>query len=57
MHWVLARPGIFLDTVGDLGLLPVVLDAASRFEASPGDDAMRVVVEARRATTLFGIGT
>ena len=26
-------------------------------EASPGDDAMRAVVEARRATTLFGIAT
>jgi predicted aldo/keto reductase-like oxidoreductase len=29
--WVLSRPGIFLNTVGDLNLLPVVLDAASRF--------------------------
>ena len=57
VHWVLARPGIFLNTVGDLDLLPVVLDAASRFESSPGDDAMRMVVETRRATTLFGIGT
>ena len=57
VHWVLARPGIFLDTVGDLGLLPIVLDAASRFEASPGDEAMRAVVQARNATALFGIGT
>jgi aryl-alcohol dehydrogenase-like predicted oxidoreductase len=32
--WVLARPGIFLNTVGDLNLLPRVLDAASRFEQS-----------------------
>src|SRR5205085_11457867 len=30
--WVLARPGIFLDTVGDINLLPNVLDAASRFD-------------------------
>lgn len=30
--WVLARPGIFLDTVGDIDLLPKVLDAASRFD-------------------------
>ena len=57
VHWVLARPRIFLNTVGDLDLLPLVLDAASRFEASPGDDAMRTVVEARRATALFGIAT
>ena len=32
--WALARPGIFLNTVGDLTLLPKVLDAASRFEQS-----------------------
>jgi aryl-alcohol dehydrogenase-like predicted oxidoreductase len=31
--WVLARPGIFLNTVGDIHLLPRVLDAASRFDA------------------------
>ena len=30
--WALARPGIFLNTVGDLGLLPKFLNAASRFE-------------------------
>lgn len=30
--WVLARPGVFLTTVGDLNLLPKVLDAANRFE-------------------------
>jgi aryl-alcohol dehydrogenase-like predicted oxidoreductase len=30
--WVLSRPGIFLDTVGDINLLPRVLDAASRFD-------------------------
>ncbi len=29
--WVLARPGLFLNTVGDIHLLPKVLDAASRF--------------------------
>lgn len=30
--WVLERPGIFLNTTGDSSLLPMVLDAASRFE-------------------------
>jgi aryl-alcohol dehydrogenase-like predicted oxidoreductase len=32
--WVLARPGVFLATAGDIELLPKVLDAASRFDAS-----------------------
>ena len=57
VHWVLARPRIFVNTVGDLDLLPIVLEAASRFDSSPGDEAMRAVIEERRATPLFGIAT
>ena len=33
VHWVLSRPGIFLNSVGDSHLLPKVLDAAQRFES------------------------
>jgi len=32
VHWVLSRPGLFLNTVGDISLLPKVLEAASRFD-------------------------
>jgi aryl-alcohol dehydrogenase-like predicted oxidoreductase len=32
VHWVLARPGVFFNTVGDIHVLPKVLDAASRFD-------------------------
>src|SRR5215813_13261594 len=38
VHYVLGVPGIFLNTVGDLRLLPKVLDAASRFERRPTDE-------------------
>ena len=41
VHWVLARPGIFLSTVGDIHLLPKVLDAASRFASAPHEEALR----------------
>jgi hypothetical protein len=41
VHWVLARPGIFLATVGDIHLLPKVLDAASRFASAPHEETMR----------------
>ncbi len=40
IHWVLGRPGIFMSTTGDIHLLPKVLDAASRFETRPSDEAM-----------------
>jgi aryl-alcohol dehydrogenase-like predicted oxidoreductase len=40
VHWVLSRPGVFLNTVGDIALLPKVLDAASRFTSAPDEAAM-----------------
>ncbi len=57
VHWALGLPGIFLNTVGDLTLLPRVLDAASRFERRPPDDAMVAMLDARRMTSLFGLAT
>jgi aryl-alcohol dehydrogenase-like predicted oxidoreductase len=41
VHWVLSQPGVFLNTAGDIHLLPKVLDAASRFETEPSEDAMQ----------------
>ena len=41
VHWVLARPDVFLATPGDIHLLPKVLDAASRFVSAPDEEAMR----------------
>jgi aryl-alcohol dehydrogenase-like predicted oxidoreductase len=32
VHWVLSNPGVFLNSVGDIYVLPRVLDAASRFD-------------------------
>ena len=51
--WVLSRPGLFLNTVGDLGLLPKVLDAASRGGLKPADDVMADLVARREMTPFF----
>jgi aryl-alcohol dehydrogenase-like predicted oxidoreductase len=53
VHWVLGRPGVFLNTVGDIAVLPRVLDAASRFESRPPDDAMEELVSRRQLVSLF----
>jgi aryl-alcohol dehydrogenase-like predicted oxidoreductase len=53
VHWVIGRPGFFLNTVGDIYLLPKVLDAASRFVRRPSDEEMARVVADQRMTTLF----
>jgi len=53
VHWVLGRPGVFLNTVGDIRVLPRVFDAASRFEARPSDEAMQSLFERREMAPLF----
>lgn len=57
VHWVQGIPGVFLSTVGDLALLPKVLDAASRFERRPADEEMVALLQARRMSSLFGLAT
>ena len=51
--WALSRPGIFLNSVGDVDLLPRVLDAAARYERAPDDAAMDALAERTEAIPLF----
>lgn len=51
--WVLSRPGIFLNTVGDIRLLPKVLDAASRYQAAPTEAEMQEVQRQQDLVPLF----
>jgi aryl-alcohol dehydrogenase-like predicted oxidoreductase len=37
VHWALARPGIFVNSASDLGLLALTLDAAERFAGAPAE--------------------
>ena len=53
VHWVLSRPGVFLNTAGDIRLLPRMLDAADRFREATSDDEMRALVARRAMTPLF----
>lgn len=57
VHWALGVPGVHLNTVGDLALLPKVLDAADRFEERPADEAMASLAQSARMTSLFGLPT
>ena len=52
VHWVLRRPGIFLNTPGDIHVLPKVLDAARRFQPGPQDE-LEPMIEALAPTPLF----
>jgi aryl-alcohol dehydrogenase-like predicted oxidoreductase len=57
VHWVLGRSDVFLNTVGDVELLPKVLDAASRFSKRPPDEEMNEMMKKNKISSLFGIGT
>lgn len=53
VHWVLGNAGVFLNTVGDIHVLPKVLDAVSRFERRPDESQMQRLVAEREMAPLF----
>jgi len=53
VRYVLGRRGVFLNTASDMRLLPLVLDAADRFDGVPADAEMRALVERREMAPLF----
>jgi len=52
-HWVLAQPEVFLNTAGDIHLLPRILDAASRFAGPPDAQAVQSRMSALAVEPLF----
>jgi aryl-alcohol dehydrogenase-like predicted oxidoreductase len=58
IHWIMGLlPDVFINTAGDLTLLPKILESASRFERRPADEAMSEMLGATRMTSLFGLST
>ena len=53
VSWVLGRPGVFLNTVADIEILPLVLDAAARASDRPTDEQMQSLMDRRQVVPLF----
>ncbi len=53
IHWALGEPGIFLNTVGDLDLLPHVLRAAHEYAARPSDEQMQALAARTGMSSMF----
>jgi predicted aldo/keto reductase-like oxidoreductase len=53
VHWVLGQEGIFLNTPGDIHLLPIVLEAASNFERRTSNDLMEAMIAELNMEPLF----
>lgn len=55
VHWILARPGIFLLSAGDVGILPEVLKAASEPILPPAAEAMAALGRRTGMASIFGL--
>jgi aryl-alcohol dehydrogenase-like predicted oxidoreductase len=53
VHWVLGNDGVFLNSVGDMQVLPKVLASAAGYETPPADDEMEKVVKAQGMEPIF----
>jgi aryl-alcohol dehydrogenase-like predicted oxidoreductase len=53
VHWVLGQPGLFLNTVGDIQLIPKVLDAAARLRAAPASAELSSQLQRLEMSPLF----
>ena len=51
--WVLGESSVFLNSVGDVDLLPRVLDAAARFERRPNEEEIDALVARAHPQPLF----
>lgn len=53
IHWALARPGVFINTAGDIHVLPKVIDAANRYQGKPTDEQMETMLRQQDAIPLW----
>ncbi len=53
VHFVFGQPGIFLNSAGDVYLLPKVLEAASRFQSAPTEADMQSLRQQLDMQPLF----
>jgi aryl-alcohol dehydrogenase-like predicted oxidoreductase len=52
-HWIFGNPQVFLNTAGDINLLPRILDAAHRFVSRPSDHEMQALGQRLQMEPLF----
>ena len=53
VRYVLARPGVFLNTASDVSLLAKTLDAAERGGGAPSDGDLAALIDRQAMAPLF----
>jgi len=52
-HWIFGNPQVFLNTAGDINILPRILEAAHRFVSRPTDEQMQALSQRLQMEPLF----
>jgi len=53
IHWAMGRSGAFINTAGDIHVLPRVLEAASHFDQVPANAQMQAMTQSQTAEPLW----
>ncbi|HPS42276.1 MAG TPA: aldo/keto reductase [Anaerolineaceae bacterium] len=53
VHWIMAQPRVFLNSAGDVHLLPRILEAADRFEQAPSPADIEGLITRLEMQPLF----
>jgi predicted aldo/keto reductase-like oxidoreductase len=53
IHWALSEPGVFINSAGDVNVMSMVLDAASRYEKPPTDKQMQELMRTQSTEPLW----
>jgi Predicted oxidoreductases of the aldo/keto reductase family len=53
IHWALSNPGVFINSAGDVNVMAMVMDAASRYEKPPTDKQMQELMRTQSTEPLW----
>ena len=53
IHWALSNPGVFINSAGDVNVMAMVMDAASRYKTPPTDKQMQELMKTQATEPLW----
>jgi hypothetical protein len=53
IHWALSNPAVFINSAGDINVMAMVLDAASRYKTPPTDKQMQALMKTQATEPLW----
>lgn len=53
IRWAMGQEGKFINTAGDIGILPTIIETAQNFTGAPSDEEMEAMIREQQATPLW----